>query len=151
MNVFPTRKPAISDPSFARAAHIFLSLSPLQDILRSKYTLYFFVLYRGRSTKKFFLIANSSAVFEKPVSDASTSSGRLPLSFIQCVRAYAQLSLRQRCDTSLYVKSRSYGLMLYKFLCLFKIMCLRRSFVILSRASFFVLLCTLSLLLQSIN
>lgn len=41
VNVFPTRKPAISDPSFVRAAHIFLSLFPLQDILRSKYTLYF--------------------------------------------------------------------------------------------------------------
>lgn len=35
VSVFPTRKPAISDPSFARAAHIFLSLSPLQDISRS--------------------------------------------------------------------------------------------------------------------
>jgi len=116
VSVFPTRKPAISDPSFARAAHIFLSLSPLQDILRSIHRL-FFVPYRGRSTKKFFLIANSSAVFEKPVSHADTSSGRLPLSFIQCVRAYTQLSLRQRCDTSLYVKSRSYGLMLYKFFC----------------------------------
>lgn len=117
VSVFPTRKPAISDPSFARAAHIFLSLFPLQDILRSIHRLFFCVPYRGRSTKKFFLIVNSSAVIEKPVSHADTSSGRLPLSFIQCVRVYAQLSLRQRCDTSLYVKSRSYGLMLYKFLC----------------------------------
>lgn len=101
--------------------------------------------YRGRSTKKFFLIANSSAVIKKPVSHADTSSGRLPLSFIQCVRAYAQLSLRQRCDTSLYVKSRSYGLMLYKFLCLFKIMCLRR----FTGPSFYfdqVYMCTLPLL-----
>jgi len=137
VNVFPTRKPAISDPSFARAGHIFLSLFPLQDILRSIYRLFFFLPYRGRSTKKFFLIANSSAVIEKPVSHADTSSGRLPLSFIQCVRAYAQLSLRQRCDTSLYVKSRSYGLMLYKFLYLFKIMCfapIYRSFMISSRS-----------------
>jgi len=42
VNVFPTRKPAISDPSFARAGHIFLSLFPLQDILRSIYRLFFF-------------------------------------------------------------------------------------------------------------
>lgn len=57
-SVFPTRKPAILDPSFARAAHIFLSLSPLQDISRSIYL--FWVPYWRRSTKKFFLIANSA-------------------------------------------------------------------------------------------
>lgn len=44
VSVFPTRKPAISDPSFARAAHIFLSLFPLQDILRSIHRLFFCAL-----------------------------------------------------------------------------------------------------------
>lgn len=44
VSAFPTRKLAISVPSFARAAHIFLSLSPLQDISRSIHRLFFCAL-----------------------------------------------------------------------------------------------------------